>query len=390
MMKQPSIFRAFLGFAILFLALVVGVRAQEGGVGSIAARSMGCNNYSPLETMFKDVCWSGMFPFRLMGVTFMDGKSGIPSDANKQVLCKCGGDLTNGQLPRIGFSIGFWAPSKIMDVTRKPYCLPSLGGLTLPLADVEFLNGGANMGRGGRNSFFANWVLYTFPIIYMLRLIDDGACPADGLTEFDLLQASPSFPNWNDVLGRYTTFINPEMLLFTGITSLFALPVDAAASSMGNPINSFFWTAGAWGAMYPITGFKSGENYNNSDPVSMTSLTAVRGLSLLHRLGLMNETVGTDNVCERHPRFVIRKDAYRWQFLAPSPEQNGRPPGAPPPAATTSQVREVNPPSRFGTCNHATGASSAAWGMWRDVPATGEDHSYLLFQWTDCCIGITP
>jgi conjugal transfer pilus assembly protein TraU len=53
-------------------------------------------------------------------------------------------------------------------------------------------------------------------------------------------------------------------------------------------------------------------------------------------------------------------------------------------------VREVNPPSRFSTCNHATGASSAAWGMWRDVPATGEDHSYLIFQWTDCCFGITP
>lgn len=58
----------------------------------------------------------------------------------------------------------------------------------------------------------------------MLRLIDDGACPPDGMTEFDLLQVSPAFPNWNDVLGRYTTFINPEMLLFTGVTSLLPSP----------------------------------------------------------------------------------------------------------------------------------------------------------------------
>lgn len=363
--------------------------AQEGGSTSEALK-LGCNSYSPLETMFKDVCWSGMFPFRMMGTTFMGGKSGIPTDANKDILCKCNGDLKKGELPRLGFTLGFWAPSKIIDVTRKPYCMPSLGGLTLPFADVEFLNGGANQGRGGRGSTFSNWVLYTFPIIYMLRLIDDGACPADGLTEFDFMQASPSFPNWNDVLGRYTTFINPEMLLFTGVTSLIALPVDTVWSSMDKPVNAFFWTAGAWGPIYPITGFTIGGKNRGHDPVSNSSLTAVRTLSLLHRLGLLNETIGKSNVCERNPRFVIRKDAYRWQFLAPSPESNGRLPNAPPPANTVSQVREVNPPQRFGTCNHATGASSAAWGMWRDVPATGEDHSYLVFQWTDCCIGITP
>jgi len=49
-------------------------------------------------------------------------------------------------------------------------------------------------------------------------------------------------------------------------------------------------------------------------------------------------------VGERSTRFIIRKDAYRWQFLAPSPEADGRLPGAPAPAQTTSQVQEVNPP----------------------------------------------
>lgn len=143
-------------------------RAQE-------AQKLVCNSYSPLETMFKDVCWSGMFPMRLMGATYKAGKSGIPKESTNKILCKCGGDLKEGKLPRIGFTLGFWAPSKIMDVTRKPYCLPSLGGIELPVADVEFLNGGANMGRSDRHEAFANWALYTFPLIYMLRLIDDGA-----------------------------------------------------------------------------------------------------------------------------------------------------------------------------------------------------------------------
>lgn len=339
--------------------------------------------------MFSDVCWSGMFPIRLAGATFMDGKSGVPEDASNSVVCKCGGDLLKGKLPRIGFTIGFWAPSKIIDVTRRPYCLPSMGGMQIPLGNVDFLNSGANMGRGDNGEHFSNWTLYSFPIIWMLRLIDDGACPSDGLTDFDLLQSSPMFPNWNDVVGRYTVFINPEMLLFSGVTSLFALPVDAAASTLGNPINSLFWVAGAWGAAYPMTGFGEGGDVDHQvEPVRSTSLTAFRGLSLLHRLGMLSETIGNDNICERHPRFIIRKDAYRWQFLAPSPETNGPAPEAPPPVNSTTQVREVNPPQRYSTCTHPTGASDIGWGMWRDVPATGEDHSYLLFQWTDCCFGV--
>ena len=73
-------------FAALLAVLACMNPAQaqtgaEGGGGTSTARAVDCSNYSPLETMFKDVCWSGMFPFRLMGATFMDGKSGVPTDA---------------------------------------------------------------------------------------------------------------------------------------------------------------------------------------------------------------------------------------------------------------------------------------------------------------------
>ncbi|WP_234305502.1 TraU family protein [Diaphorobacter sp. J5-51] len=366
-----------------------GSGGSTGGGSSSKAMNIMCNSYSPLNTMFKDVCWGGIFPIRLAGVTFMAGKSGVPNDATDKIVCKCGGDLKKAELPRLGFAVGFWAPSKIIDVTRKPYCLPSLGGIQLPLGNVEYINSGANIGRGDRNERFSNWVLYSFPIITMLRLLDEGACPPDGLTDFDLIQASPMFPNWNDNIGRYTIFMNPEMALFASVTSLFALPIDAAASTAGHPINSLFWAAGAWGATYPITGFSGGgpATFSN-EPVRNSSLAAFRAMSLLHRLGFLTETIGNSNLCERSKRLIIRKDAYRWQFLAPSPEKDGPTPGAPPPANTTDQVREVNPPSRHGTCTHPTGSNTAAWGMWRDVPVTGEDHSYLLFQWTDCCFGV--
>lgn len=370
-------------FLILITFMLGGITCSHAA----EVMKTGCNSYNPLETMFSDVCWSGMFPIRLAGATMIAGKSGVPADAANKVVCACGGDLSKGQMPRLGFTVGFWAPSKIIDVTRTPYCLPSLGGIEMPVADVDFLSSGANRGRNDKDEAFANWALYSFPIVYMLRMLDTGACPSDGLTDFDLLQASPLFPNWNDVLGRYTTFVNPEMLLFANASSLYVMPLDAAASTAGKPMNDVFWMAGAWGPTYPITGFFGNGVGDMQDNVGFTSLTAFRGLSLLHRLGLLSETIGNDNLCERNVRNIVRKDAYRWQFLAPSPETNGPLPDAPAPTVTTTQVQEVNPPSRFSSCTHPTGASTAEWGVWRDVPVTGEDHSYLLFQWTDCCFG---
>lgn len=142
--------------------------------------------------MFKDVCWSGMFPMKPGGATMIPGKSGSQQiEQTRKTACACGGDLTKGQLPRIGFTVGFWAPAKIL-MSRRPYCLPSLGGMELPFASINFLNGGANLGRSDRHEAFANWTLYS--LIYMLRLIDDGACPPDGLTESGPSAVEPYVP----------------------------------------------------------------------------------------------------------------------------------------------------------------------------------------------------
>lgn len=135
-------------FNILRKLLAIGALSLCGAHSASAAETMklGCNSYNPLETMFSDVCWSGMFPIRLAGATMVSGKSGVPQDASNKIICACGGDLKKGKLPRIGFTVGFWAHSTI-DVTRRPYCLPSLGGIELPVATSPFVW----RGQPGRN-----------------------------------------------------------------------------------------------------------------------------------------------------------------------------------------------------------------------------------------------
>lgn len=386
MSKRRSVFAAlFTGICLSFSA---GVIANQG-------KKLSCNNYSPLETMFSDVCWEGMFPLRISGAAYREGKSGMPQGAVTEAVCACGGDMSEGQLPKLGIALGMWMPSKIIDVTRKPYCYASLNGMELPLGKVDALSSGANRGRSDRNEAFANWVMYSSPLVFMLKMLDEGACPSEGLTEFDVFQASPLLPTHNDVTGRYTFFLNPEMVLLANPVAMMAMFPDAIASAAGRPINSLFWVAGAWGPLYPMTGFHGSGNM--ADPVGFTSLIGARALGILHRLGFMKETIGHESMCERQRRFIFRKDGVRWQMLAPSPEKDGprtTTPTTPTSTASTSttgndRVSEVSPRTKNQTCTHSTGAPTPGWGVWRDVPATGEDHSYMLFQWTDCCFGFT-
>lgn len=358
--------------------------SQEKPTAAPEGKSLTCNNYSFLENMFTDVCWSGLFPIRIMGTTLKGGASPYPVDANKKVLCKCGGDLKEGKLPKIGFSVGMWMPSRLMDITRTPMCFASLGGKSITNFSLDLLTSGSNRGRVSDGVAFYNWVMYSAPLIYILRLLDDSACAPEGLFDFDILQMSVVFPNWNDVFGRYTMFLNPEVMLFANPLSAIAGPVDTAALLKDKrPINRLHWVAGNWGNVYPMYGFGD----RPGSIVGFSSLIATRALALTHRLGLVRDTVGEENLCKRNIRFTLRKDSFKWQMVAPSPETSGEEPML---DNVAGHVRLTNFSPSMGTCTHPTGYPPAQWGMWRDVPSTGEDHSYMLFRWTDCCFGLTP
>lgn len=347
-------------------------------------KNLTCNNYSIIENMFSDVCWSGIFPIRIMGTTLKSGSAPYPEDAYKKVLCKCDGDLSKGELPKIGFSVGMWMPSRLVDVTRQPMCFASLGGKSISGFSLDWMNSGANQGRAQDGAAFYNWVMYSAPFIYMLRLLDDSACAPEGLFDFDVLNMSMVFPNWNDVFGRYTMFLNPEVLLFSNPLMSAAGPMDMMSLVTNKkPINRLHWVAGNWGEIYPLNGWRN----EPSDIVGFSSLIATRALALTHRLGLVRDTVGEENLCKRNVRYVMRKDAFRWQMVSPSPETVDDSPDV---ENIAGNVRQSNFTSKLGTCTHPTGFPTAGWGMWRDVPSTGEDHSYMVFRWTDCCFGLTP
>ena len=69
-----------------------------------------------------DICWSCLFPIHIAGEnTTPQHKDFIKY--NKKI-CSCPGGV-------VGIPFAFWEPSRMIEVTRTPYKLLSLGGITL-------------------------------------------------------------------------------------------------------------------------------------------------------------------------------------------------------------------------------------------------------------------
>lgn len=190
-----------------------------------------------------DICWSCLFPITIGGIRV--SSNGEDTLNPKGLFCTC-----TTPFPRVGFPVSFWEPVRLVDVTRTPYCLVNMGGVSLMKQGVK--------GQGGvegqtdaplRNSFYhAHW--YIYPLIYWLELLTDFICLEK--SGFDVAYITEIDPLWND---DETGFIlNPEAVLFGNPIAQAACAADCATVSTGFSHDYLFWCAGCQGSLYPFSG----------------------------------------------------------------------------------------------------------------------------------------
>ncbi len=75
-----------------------------------------------------DVCWSCLFPITLAGVKIVGG-GGFDTKSTKNPICFC--SRPGVPVPVPGIPVGFWEPVRLVDVTKSPMCMVSLGGISL-------------------------------------------------------------------------------------------------------------------------------------------------------------------------------------------------------------------------------------------------------------------
>ncbi|MDI9335458.1 MAG: conjugal transfer pilus assembly protein TraU [Gammaproteobacteria bacterium] len=303
-----------------------------------------------------DICWSCIFPISIGGLsTFSKEQIDNGSSQSGNPFCTCSNKIP----PTLGIKVGFWEPSRIVEVVRQPYCFPSLGGLELPVGISAPAHGRAWKPGHTRSSFYqVHW--YLNPILFWLEVLLDNSCLEQN--GFDLAYFTEVDPLWAD--SELSFILNPEAALFTDLATQSACTADCLLASSGFGSNELFWCAGCQGNMYPLNGWVG----THIGGVQASALLTQRMTGKLHREGLMTASAGTKGLCGNYTQPIMDKRNYKLQMIYPVP--------------ATEKMS--------GQCCHTFGSSTVPWQSGKEFPYKGEDFSYQIFKKRDCCQGVFP
>ena len=301
-----------------------------------------------------DICWSCMFPLRLGGQAVWETGQ-LDNDSSSQALCSCG-------LPaKFGLVVSFWEPVRVVEVTRTPYCLVTLGGLELG-DGLPAREPGARTGSAGAEGtvsyafYHVHW--YENPLLHWLGVLLDFDCIERA--GFDLAYVSELDPSWED--DQLAAILTPEMALTSNLAGVAACAADCVATTLGWPRSELWWCAGCTGLLYPSTGNVAAHVSGRQSSALLTARLAMR----MHRSGAAAYTHGEQALCKAgwiSPAF--HKEAYKATMIAPR-----------------AQAKIA------GRCCQPFGTSPELWASGSEWPVTGEDFAYLLYRKRDCCAGL--
>ena len=301
-----------------------------------------------LTNPITDICWKCLFPIHIAGVKVSGSSSPDRGQSlGRQPICFC--TKPPAHVPMPGIPIGFWEPVRLVDVTKSPMCMVSLGGMSLGTSPTR----GMKDDIGGDSFYHVHW--YIYPVIYWLELLTDFLCldmvsvDVAYLTEFD--------PFWND--DTKSTILNPEAILFGNAGAQAACIADAAAATAHLPLDALFWCAGAQGSIYPYTGTVS----SSYGAVQASTLLVSRFIAKLHRELLLWASWGKPMLtarCRKYPMPILQKSGYKYQMTYPVAETH--------------------------SCKYI-GQSQFLWQAGREFPVKGEDFAYLIWHKRECCLG---
>lgn len=342
MKNLPLIFRLVLGFVSLACAAIAA---------PVAAAPTTCTG--KFVNPISDIDWAAMFPLSVGALEIWPNWNDLPDTKNPaSPLCAC-----SEPIPRIGLSVGFWEPVRLIDVTYKPWCFVNLGGVSLdPGFDTSIGVQTSTPNAGARSSHnIAQWHnhYYVYPLIYWLNLLADFGCLE--AADVDIGFITEVDPLWHDDVS--TALFGPENAAFANVLAQTACAADCVQATRKLPNDELFWCAGCWGPLYPMTG-----NTHHDENLQSGKLSAARLMYFMHRVGITWGTMGSKGLCKKYYMPIMRKQQYRFQMVNP--------------VARTG--------SRYSTTTLGTSTLMPKSGT--VIPVKGEDQGYLIWRKRNCCV----
>ena len=338
---------------LLMLLPALSVNAAEGSISPGKASCYG-SFFNPIT----DICWDCMFPMSIGKAALVNGQEDNNSNPSSPI-CKC--PIGIPPFFRIGLAIGFWEPARTIEVTRTPFCFPSLDGFLMPGGkDVPW--GGrdsrAQMNHNTRGSFYQVHY-YVNPVLYFLEVLLDAVCLEAG--SFDLAYMTEYDPSWHD--DAMSAMLAPEGALFANLIAIGACTADCIAASTGFGIKELFWCSGCNGITYPM----NGNSQAQLGGVQNSVLLVHRMLAKMHRELLAWQWWGSGALCGGYPNILLDKTGYKTQIIYPIPMTGG--------SDGTGNKR----------CCQPLGRTTQVYGTGKEYPIKGEDFAYLVFRKRNCC-----
>ena len=295
-----------------------------------------------------DICWDCMLPISIGPTPNLSKQIDTKNPSNP--ICMC--HRPPAPVPVPGIVGGFWEPVRLIDVTRKAWCMVGLGGMSMGSSMKK--QGGVDTHDSMEQSSFWNVHYYIYPLIYWLELLTDFACVEQA--SFDVAYMSELDPSHNN--DELNAILSPESALFQSVIVQASTAFECVATSLGFPLDWLLYSAGCQGSMYPLTGFVEGHASNAESALLMVQRT----LAKLHKMGLCPETSGSGALCQKKMRLTIKKSQYKTQFVYPKAHTNSR------------------------TACNPLGRTSALYANGFEFPFKGEDYSILIWRKRNCCI----
>ena len=323
-----------------------------------------------------DLAWQNMLPITIGSRKIAGGDHEDPYKPTKTfTLCN--------KIPCMVAS--YWEPASIIEITRTPFCMMSLGGVKL--FDTKKGRGMQEIDQNNNKHAFYQTHYYVYPIMHLMKLMKNTKhCVSN--SKFDIAYLSEVDPTYRKELLALIT--HPMIFLYNSTPGMLACGADCVRATKKRKfgLDILHWCNGCNGLLFPLTGYIM----HHIGGLRSAELLAHRQLYRWARLKILRRTTGDEAICgsvalSKMPKGkrYFPKGQYKLQVVYPKTQTQKL---ADQPTVPLEKIKDEHfkDSAKSGNASVVLGQSALLREAGFEFPVNGEDYVFVVWRRKTCCI----